>query len=62
MGATIVMMIAPILFNYVYVLRLFFHCCLRGSQRVLKIRRLHTFSELVLYDIRINHTLYSKNV
>ena len=41
---------------------LFFNRSLRGPQVVLKINRLHTFSELVLYDIRINHTLYSKNV
>ena len=41
---------------------LFFDSGLRGPQVELKINRLHTFSELVLYDIRINHTLYSKNV
>lgn len=35
---------------------------LGGPQVVLKINRLHTFSELVLYDIRTNHTLYSNNV
>ena len=29
---------------------------------MLIINRLHTFYKLVLYDIRINHTLYSKNV
>ena len=46
---------------YVYQL-LFADCCLRRPPVVLIINRLHTFSELVLYDIRANYTLYSKNV